>query len=217
LLWWALMGLREAAAGADIRVVTRSGLLADQLVEDVFADLELTQPEVVRLEAETGGQAETVLMALDTADEQRALHVWNVDTVIRPGAVDELPAGNHLLCFESVSPAMSYVRRRADGTVTEVAEKRVISNWATAGLYGFESAALFIEACRRLYGLPGGGLTSVTESYVAPLYQDVIDRGCPVRASLVNPGAVVPLGTPEELREAESLAWMRDLGASTPS
>lgn len=55
-----------------------------------------------------------------------------------------------ILCFENTSPAWSYAATDSDGYVTEVKEKKVISNKATIGLYYFAKGSLFVQAAKEM-------------------------------------------------------------------
>lgn len=206
LLWWSLLGVADIARTLSIRVVTRTGLLDQGLRRDVFADLNLPEPEVVLLEGLTAGQADSVLLGLREEDRDRPMAVWNVDTAIRPGEV-ACYRGNHLHCFTSSNPGMSFVRQ-SDGVVVEVAEKSVISDWASSGLYFFESVATYRAAVDLTYRSPVG--SKYAEEYVAPLYDTMLRRGLRVTASLSAAEAVVPLGTPGDLEVARAIDWLSD-------
>jgi hypothetical protein len=199
LLWWSLVGVVTSLRSANIRVVLREESLPASLLLSTFALLELPPPEIVRLGGPTGGQADTVLTALDKKDDASPLVIWNVDTHLVPGSLGPLPQGNWLHLFPSQSPSMSFARV-VDGRITKVAEKQVISSWASSGLYGFEDCRTFRHACQSLYETERP--RQPEESYVAPLYQVLLDEGRPVLPVFAQAGQVVPLGTPEDLQAA---------------
>ena len=50
--------------------------------------------------------------------------------------------------FKSTDPKYSYVRVNSKDEITEIAEKRVISTWATTGLFYFKNVATFLEGAK---------------------------------------------------------------------
>ena len=52
------------------------------------------------------------------------------------------------IVFPSKSPRWSYVRLLQDGRITEIAEKRVISDWATTGFFYFKQSMAFFEGAK---------------------------------------------------------------------
>jgi len=98
---------------------------------------------------ETKGQADTANLALSLLDiEQGASVVFhNADTILLNRDTEALRntllSGSGVIdVFSAESSSYSYVRIEGD-EILEIVEKRVISNWATSGLYGFPSGALF--------------------------------------------------------------------------
>jgi hypothetical protein len=80
------------------------------------------------------------------------------------------------LVFHSANPAYSYLRTDNEGNVVEAAEKRVISQHASAGTYFFDRAATYLEALahnlRHSEQVTHRGLF-----FVCPLYNGVIAAG----------------------------------------
>jgi hypothetical protein len=91
--------------------------------------------------------------------------------------------------FESQSENLSFVEIAGDGKVLRTAEKKVISRFASSGLYYFGSPQHFSEAL--------GNFTEDGESYVAPLYNYLIRGGLSIGS--VQHDWVIPLGTVNEI------------------
>jgi NDP-sugar pyrophosphorylase family protein len=139
----------------------------------------------------TSGQAETVDLALSPADLSSPLLIASCDTMFSNDFPSDSDEWDGLLgTFWSESPAMSYVRLE-DEVVVETAEKRVISNHASSGVYFFRRAADFREAYRES--------TFQGESFVAPLYNRLISQQAKI--GIWQHSSVVPLGTADELIE----------------
>lgn len=145
------------------------------------------------------GQAHTAQDVISHVDPHEPVWIYNIDTYIEEGIEPHHMDGYQgcLHVFESNSPAMSYVRMNSQGDVVEIAEKVVISQWATAGIYGFASAQLFSQ----LYSQTYDKSLSTSEHYVAPLYQTLLQMGARINAPKLRLSAVHVLGTPEEVAQ----------------
>lgn len=165
------------------------------------ADLDL-----VVLEAETAGQAETVAQGLDAAGvaPDTALTIFNIDT-FRPGfqhprAFDLGVIDGYVEVFEGEGTHWSFVRANPDdpeARALEVAEKVRISNLCSTGLYHFRSAALFQELYAGIAGADPATLQG-GERYIAPLYNTAIGQGRDIRYARIGAEEVLFCGTPDE-------------------
>lgn len=172
----------------------KAGLPADRL-------------DLVVLDHETAGQAETVAKGLEMAhaDPAQALTIFNIDT-FRPGfryptAFDPARVDGYLEVFEGVGDHWSFAAPDETATlpfkVARVTEKQRISDLCSTGLYYFRTVALFQElyasiAARDPATLQGG------ERYIAPLYNMAIQAGKDIRYALVPIEEVRFCGTPAE-------------------
>ena len=154
----------------------------------------------------SAGQSQTAYDVLDHANADEAAWIYNIDTYIEHGLSPSDMAG-HQGCvhvFESQNPGMSFVRYDEAGRVVELAEKKVISNWATVGVYGFSSAGLYRKLYEQAYH--AGGVKEVGgERYVAPMYQLLLAAGQSVGAPRLDRSAVHILGTPQEVLEFDPM------------
>lgn len=148
-----------------------------------FADI-----KIELIDAPTSGQAETALIGMSSVGEDEPVLITNCDTFFTDNFPVVVDSDGLLGTFESNSPNYSYVRLE-DGFVVETAEKVVISNRASAGLYYFSSAELY----RRAYL----ETDFMDEKYVAPMYNYLIKEGFKVKEFPID--RAVPLGTTEEL------------------
>jgi len=153
--------------------------------------------QVVNLKEGTPGQAATVMLGLKDIEMDAPILVSNCDTYFSGDFEVKEGYDGVLGTFESSSPYYSYVKIE-DGVAVETAEKRVISDRASAGLYYFASKQLYLEAYEKIKDLPG-------EQYIAPMYNSMIADGLRVGESRME--TVIPLGTPEEVDYA-----VNDLG-----
>ncbi|MDQ2411254.1 glycosyltransferase family 2 protein, partial [Pseudomonas aeruginosa] len=68
----------------------------------------------------------------------------------------------------------SFVGFNELGTINRVVEKEVISDEATVGIYNFRSGHQLIEAIEQMFQK---GLRVNGEFYVAPAYNEIIEKG----------------------------------------
>ena len=137
----------------------------------------------------TSGQAETVNLALQPEDGQSPLLIASCDTLVSQDFPSDYDTWDGLLgTFRSTDPGMSYVRLEK-GRVVETAEKVVISDQASSGLYFFKRARDFQRVFR--------DHNFLGESYVAPLYNGLIGSGSKI--GVWSHGHAIPLGTSLEL------------------
>lgn len=159
------------------------------------------EAEALLFIGDTRGQAETALVAaewLAARPGRRSDKVLfhNIDTVLLgrdfAGMARALDHHDGLIdVFLAGSPAYSYVAVDYAGLVTRIAEKEVISPYATTGLYGFQSLARYQELARTA--------TSGREFYISDVYRQLL--ACGGRIAMTRPtdaGQTLVLGTPEE-------------------
>jgi hypothetical protein len=166
------------------------------------------QVDLVLLETETEGQADTVLQGLNRVETAPGLPltIFNIDT-FRPGfdypvEFDAATVDGYLEVFKGEGDRWSFVRPFGDDTfrAREVTEKIRISNLCCTGLYHFRSIDLF----RDLYAMTAGEAASNLqggERYVAPLYNLAILNGQDIRYHLVPKKDVRFCGTPQEYED----------------
>lgn len=158
--------------------------------------------EIVRVAGLTEGAACTALLAerLIDNDEPLLISVCDVRNDLglgRDGTIPDASAWDDgmVFCFESDDPCYSFVKESA-GYVTRVVEKKVVSKKATAGVYYWRHGSYFVRCCKRMIekGKKVGG-----EFYLAPVYNEAIEEGARIRASLVR--RIDDLGTEEKIRK----------------
>ena len=97
--------------------------------------------DIVQTNGVTEGAACTTLLAKNFINSDRHLLIANSDQFVEWESCDFMysmlcdDADGGILTFEASDPKWSYVRLGADGYACEVAEKKVISNEATVGIY----------------------------------------------------------------------------------
>jgi len=152
----ALKGLPLASADTVTLVVLKKhideyGCLRGvrSAFREAFPALRLT---VVQLEEETKSQPETVARAIETLGLRGPIFIKDTDNFFRA----PLRPGNFVCTYrldrtDRIRPGnKSYVTTKADGSIDDIAEKRIIGHSFCAGGYGFESAEQFLATFRRL-------------------------------------------------------------------
>ena len=117
-------------------------------------------------------------------DDYLAAHIEGADGLIMTMTADD--------------PKWSYAGMSAEGTVTRVVEKEVISDQATVGIYNFSRGSDFIEGAERMIA---ADKRVNGEFYVAPVYNELIDAGGRVIVYNIGPDGQLMhgLGTPADL------------------
>jgi len=148
----------------------------------------------------TEGAACTALLASDYIDSEEDLLIANSDQWIeyqsenfislkRLTGVDGI-----VFTFNAVHPKWSFVKTNSRGFITEVAEKRPISNIATCGIYWYKKGSDFVKYANKMIEKD----TRVNnEFYIAPAYNELISDGKSLIPFYVN--RMYGLGTPEDL------------------
>ena len=200
---WSMFSLEAfRAAGWRFRFAVRDRLGASEYVAGRADVLGLGRIRVLCLDDVTDGQATTAMLLAEDAPAEEPFAIYNIDTFVVPGAMrppSPAACAGWIPCFPAPGDGWSFARADADGNVTELREKQRISDNATVGLYWFDSAARYINAYRGYYGV--AGREEKGERYVAPLYNQLISEGAPVRISQLALEDVGMLGTPEQVAD----------------
>ena len=156
---------------------------------------------IVEVDGLTEGAACTALLAKKYIDNDEDLLIANSDQIIEYSPenfnlMKELTDCDAMVyTFEAVHPKWSFVKTNSRGVVTEVAEKRPISNIATCGIYWYRKGSDFVKYAGQMIEKD---IRVNNEFYIAPVYNELILDG----------GTLVPffvhemwgVGTPEDLR-----------------
>ena len=139
-----------------------------------------TNSVIIELDRITEGAACTVLTAQSVIDSDEPLMIANSDQYVDTDmdhylnriTADELDG--LIMTMRANDPKWSFAGVGADGFVTRVVEKQVISNEATVGIYNFKRGCDFVagakEMIERNERVNG-------EFYVAPVYNQLISNG----------------------------------------
>jgi NDP-sugar pyrophosphorylase family protein len=203
MIEWVIGNIRPARPHRFIFIAQATHLAAHP---EVRATLERLCPGAIFVTTDTvtEGAACTVLLARQHIDGDAPLMIANADQYV------DLPVDDYLarmdqdrldgliMTFYSDHPKWSFCRINAAGLVTEVVEKKVVSNEATVGIYNFRRGGAFVAAADSMIAQ---NLRVNNEFYVAPAYNQLITAGD--RVGVARTGqeyqGMYGLGTPEDL------------------
>lgn len=159
---------------------------------------------VVAIDGLTEGAACTVLLAKERFDSDAPLMIANADQWVDVDINDYLAAmdlqdlDGLIMTMKAHDPKWSFAGIGADGLVSTVVEKQVISDEATVGIYNFRHGSDFVRYAEAMIA---ANERVNNEFYVAPAYNPMIAEGAHV--GVFNIGAeadgMYGLGTPADL------------------
>ena len=100
-----------------------------------------------------------------------------------------------MLTFKSTHPKWSFVKLDEQGYISEVAEKKPISDIATVGIYYWNKGSDYVKYAERMIEK---NIRVNNEFYVAPVYNEAILDGFKFKPYTIN--KMWGLGTPEDLK-----------------
>ncbi|MFO0922754.1 MAG: glycosyltransferase family 2 protein [Pirellulales bacterium] len=159
---------------------------------------------VVPVEGVTQGAACTVLLAHEYINSNDPLMIANSDQWVDFSidryldAMEDRNLDGLIMTMWADDPKWSFVRLDDAGEITEVVEKKVVSNEATVGIYNFKRGRDFVSAAESMIEKD---LRVNNEFYVAPAYNELIQNGQQI--GYVNVGrerdGMYGIGIPEDL------------------
>ena len=154
--------------------------------------------------ATTQGAACSVLSAVDYINNDSELIIANADQIIDI-SIDKFiqfartsKANGVIMTFPSQHPRWSYARVDKKGAVLEVAEKKVISDQATVGIYYFKKGSDFVKAA---FVMISKNIRFNNDFYVCPVYNEMILAGKKIINWEIKDSQMHGLGTPEDLNK----------------
>jgi dTDP-glucose pyrophosphorylase len=157
--------------------------------------------KIVQVSGLTEGAACTTLLAKEFIDNDEPLVMANSDQFVEWDSNefmysmvgDTIDGG--ILTFKSTHPKWSYAKLDEDGFVSEVAEKRPISDTATVGIYYWSKGSDYVKYAEQMISKD---VRVNNEFYVCPVFNEAI--GDSKRIKVFNVKKMWGLGTPEDLK-----------------
>lgn len=203
LFEWAVGSLRNFY-GHPFFFLSRKGACAPSFIESKARSLGIANFSIQEITHLTRGQAETALFAQSMiADQEDPILIYNIDTYVEPEHIrpEHIHGDGWVPAFLAEGDHWSFVRFDESLRVTDIAEKKKISEYATIGLYYFSSFRIFRSLYERY------PFVEAQERYIAPLYALMLqDPALEVYTHRIPKNAVHALGTPEEVKRFDP-AW----------
>jgi dTDP-glucose pyrophosphorylase len=157
--------------------------------------------EIVQVDGVTEGAACTTLLAKEYINNNKHLLIANSDQFVEWDSNsfyysmtnDNLDGG--MLTFKATHPKWSFVKLNENGYITEIAEKKPISDIATVGVYYWNKGSDYVKYAEQMIEK---NIRVNNEFYVAPVYNEAISDGFKFKP--YNIEKMWGLGTPEDLK-----------------
>jgi dTDP-glucose pyrophosphorylase len=152
--------------------------------------------KIVEIDGLTDGAARTTLFAKDLINNDTPLLIANSDQVITWDSVQFsllLASGDVIALFKDTDPKWSYAQIE-DFKVSRVAEKEVISDNASVGVYGWQKGSDYVKYAEQMIEK---NIRTNNEFYICPVYNEAIADGHKVIPYFVQ--EMHGIGTPEDL------------------
>ena len=168
---------------------------------DTLLNLITPNCSIVEVDGLTEGAACTALLAKEYIDNNKPLLFANSDQFIEWDSnefmykMNETSADGGIVTFNATHPKWSFAKVDENGLVTEVAEKKPISNIATAGFYYWKQGSDFVKYAEEMIDKD---IRVNNEFYVCPVFNQAIEDDKEVR--IFHAKEMWGLGTPEDLQ-----------------
>ena len=155
--------------------------------------------KIIQVNGVTDGAARTALLAKEYINNQRPLIIANSDQLLDWDSSEfmsqllEVGADGNMALFLANEDKWSYAKIK-NNRIIEVAEKVVISNNASTGVYGWANGSDYVRYAEQMIEK---NIRVNNEFYICPVYNEAIQDSKRILPIFVN--AMYGLGTPEDL------------------
>ena len=156
--------------------------------------------EIVQVDGVTEGAACTTLLAKEFINNAQPLLMANSDQFVEWDSNETLYAFSNgncdggIITFPATHPKWSYAKLGEDGYVSEVAEKKPISEHATVGIYWWAKGSDYVKYAEQMIEKD---VRVNNEFYVCPVFNEAIADDKKLKVFHIN--KMWGLGTPEDL------------------
>ncbi len=156
---------------------------------------------IVQVDGLTEGAACTTLLAKEFINNDSPLLIANSDQFVEWNSNECLYAFNAdgidggIISFKATHPKWSYVKIGEDGFVSEVAEKKPISDNATVGIYFWKKGSDYVKYAEQMIEK---NIRTNNEFYVCPVFNEAIQDGKKIRIKEID--KMWGIGTPSDLQ-----------------
>ena len=181
--------------------ITRTDDGSKDFVSMKCSELNIKNFEIICINHDTKGQAETISMGLDrmkmTPKINEPVYIFNIDSIrvnfIKPTLKFLENVAGYLEVFIGEGEHWSFVEASTNNFVKKTTEKIKISDLCSNGLYYFESIDLFNETFE-MFKITN----NYNELFVAPMYNQLIESNLTVKYVLLDNNETIFSGTPDE-------------------
>ena len=168
---------------------------AINFVGETVSRLGIKDYRIIEFNAETRGQAESVLLGTSGYEGSIPIVIFNIDTIGHNFTWPEQESfgDGFIEVFESEGENWSFIEPGPDGRVLRTTEKERISNLCSNGMYGFARLLDFRNAYEE-YKQQNRSVRG--EIYIAPLYNLLIEKGMNIRYRTLKQGITEHCGIP---------------------
>jgi HAD superfamily hydrolase (TIGR01509 family) len=158
--------------------------------------------DIIQVDGVTEGAACTTLLARNLINTNTPLLMANSDQYVDWNSSEFMyhminkgvDAG--ILTFPNTHPKWSYVKTDENGYVTEVAEKKPISNRATVGIYYWKKGSDYVKYAEQMIRKD---IRVNNEFYVCPVFNEAVEDEKKIRCYDIAAENMWGIGTPEDL------------------
>jgi len=167
---------------------------------DTLLNLITPKCNVIEVEGMTEGAACTTLLSKEIINTDQPLLIANSDQYVQWDTseflykMQEQDADAGILTFKSTHPKWSFAKVNDEGDVTEVAEKKPISDIATVGIYYWKKGSDYVKYAEQMIEKD---IRHNNEFYVCPVFNEAIEDGKKIKTFDIE--NMWGLGTPEDL------------------
>ena len=157
---------------------------------------------IVQVDGITEGAACTTLLAKKFINNDEPLLMANSDQFVEWDSRKTLYTFSNSQCdggiltFSASHPKWSYAKLNDEGYVSEVAEKKPISNNATVGIYWWKKGSEYVKYAEQMINK---NIRTNNEFYVCPVFNEAIKDGKKIRIEDIKTEGMWGIGTPEDL------------------
>jgi HAD superfamily hydrolase (TIGR01509 family) len=169
---------------------------------DTLLNLITPNCKIVEIEGITEGAACSTLLAKEHINTDAPLIITNSDQFIEWNSTEFIYQMNEkdfdggIVSFPATHPKWSFVKTDENNIVLEVAEKKPISNKATAGIYYWKHGADYVKYTEQMIEKD---IRVNNEFYVCPVYNEAIQDRKRIYNFDIEADKMWGLGTPEDL------------------
>jgi hypothetical protein len=156
--------------------------------------------KIVEVDGITDGAACTSLLAKEYIDNDNPLFFANSDQFVDWSSnefmykMNETGVDGGIVTFKATHPKWSFAKVDENGFVTEVAEKKPISDIATVGFYYWKHGSDYVKYAEQMIDK---NIRVNNEFYVCPVFNEAIESK--LKITTFNVDNMWGLGTPEDL------------------